>query len=343
MTAKPPSGSNFWENPGTKAICIGGSGAVGGSQIHHNHQENQHKRIIRGLEMVEKLNNRSITPKQYVKYASQDNVPTDEITEELVGWGEKWKGTDFSDPEAFSVNEKWIASRNPSRRFVRLRDRSCKLDMDKSNKDMESESSSFDARLNSASIAEHSVLTTEQKGKGTTPKHLGRRGGSIELMDVQKVTENGLKMSTQCYKDSPNLVYEVSTEEVQAVSDRPVLRSYTFVSPGEISPIFYYIFGVVFVFTSSVVVEYLLRKLSRWTNPKNSQESASTMQQNRSVESPSGEEQELEELATKATPQLLFEIFKSYQSKTISKKKATYILVNFYNLSEIEAINLLDE
>ena len=287
--------------------------------------------------MVEKLNTRSITPKQYVKHASQDNVPTDEITEELVGWGEKWKGTDFSDPEAFSVNEKWITSRNPARRFMRLRDRSCQLDVHKSNKDMESESSSFDARLNSASIAEHSLLTTEQKGKGTTPKHLGRRGGSIELMDVQKVTENGLEMSTQCYKDSPNLVYEVSTEEVQAVSDRPVLRSYTFVSPGEISPIFYYIFAVIFVFTSSVVVEYLLRKLSRWTNPKNS---ASTMQQN---ESPSGEEQELEESATKATPQLLFEIFKSYQSKTISKKKATHILVNFYNLSEIEAIHLLDE
>ena len=214
---------------------------------------------------------------------------------------------------------------------MRLKDRSCQLDVHKSESSQhksESESSSFDA---SAPIAEDSVLTTEQKG---TPKHLGRRGGSIELMEV---AENGLEMSTQ---RSPNLV---SAEQVQAVSDRPVLRSYTFVSPGEISPIFYYIFGVVFVFTSSVVVEYLLRKLSRWTNPKNSQESASTMQQNRSVESPSGEEQELEELATKATPQLLFEIFKSYQSKTISKKKATYILVNFYNLSEIEAINLLDE
>ncbi len=52
------------------------------------------------------MNNRLITSKQFVKYASQDNVPTDEIVEELVGWGEKWKGTDFSDPEAFSVNEK---------------------------------------------------------------------------------------------------------------------------------------------------------------------------------------------------------------------------------------------
>jgi hypothetical protein len=338
MTAKPNSGSNFWENPGTKAICIGGSGAVGGSQMHHNHQENKHKKIMRGLEMVEKLNNRSITPKQYVKYASQDNVPTDEITEELVGWGEKWKGTDFADPEAFSVTEKWITSENAGRRLMGLRDRSCELNHLKTNQsdkgtESESELSFFDVRLSSVPIA-------EQKEKGTTPKYLGRRGGSTELMDVQKVTENGLEMSTQCYKDSPNLVYEVSTEEVQAVSDRPVLRSYTFVSPGEISPIFYSIFGVFFVFTSSVVVEYLLRKLSRWTNPKNSQNSVSTMQQNRSVERPSGEEQES---ATKATPQLLFEIFKSYQSKTISKKKATYILVNFYNLSEIEAIHLLDE
>ena len=236
------------------------------------------------------------------------------------------------------MTEKWITSENAGRRLMRLRDRSCELNHLKTNQsdkgtESESELSSFDARLSSVPIAE----------KGTTQKYPCRRGGSTELMEVQEVTENSIEMSTERYKYSPNAIYEVGAEEVQALSDRPILRSYTFISPGEISPIFYSIFGIVFVFTSTVVVEYLLRKLSRWTNPKNSQESASTMQQNRSVESPSGEEQELKESARKATPQLLFEIFKSYQSKTISKKKATYILVNFYNLSEIEAINLLDE
>jgi hypothetical protein len=306
---QPSSDPNFWDRSGTKAICIGGSGAVGGSQMHHNHQENKHKKIMRGLERVEKLNNRSITPKQYVKYASQDNVPTDEITEELVEWGDKWKGTDFSDPEAFSINEKWITSRNLARRFMRLKDRSCQLDVHKSESSQhksESESSSFDA---SAPIAEDSVLTTEQKG---TPKHLGRRGGSIELMEV---AENGLEMSTQ---RSPNLV---SAEQVQAVSDRPVLRSYTFVSPGEINPIFYYLFGVFFVFATSVVVDYFQQKVSKWIK------SASSTQEHCSVEK----------------PQLLLDIFTAYQNKTISKKKVIYILVNFYDLSEVEALDLLDE
>ena len=91
MTAKPPSGSHFWDNSGTKTACVIGSGAVGGNQIHHNHKENQHKKMMRSLERDEKLNTRSITPKQYVKYASRDNVSIDEIVDELINWGKSGK------------------------------------------------------------------------------------------------------------------------------------------------------------------------------------------------------------------------------------------------------------
>lgn len=213
------------------------------------------------------------------------------------------------------MTEEWNIRQEPAGKFLRLKDRSCNLNVHQIDRDTGSE----DAPLSLDPTAEQSVLTTE-KGKAT--KHLGRRGGSNERMEVQEVLNNGIENATHRYNSS---VYEVG----EAVPDRPILRSFTYTTPQEIGPIPFYLFSIVFVLTSTIFVSYVQEKFLKRLIPIRPK-----------LGSLSGEEQES---ATNATPQCLLEIFKSYQNKTISKAKAVYILVHFYDLSEIEAVKLLDE
>ena len=176
-------------------------------------------------------------------------------------------------------------------------------------------------------------------------------------MEVQEVTKNGIDMATGCYKYYPwvgareaeaspslmppnNLVSEDCAEQVQAVPDRPFMQTYKFTTSPPLHPIFYYLFALGFICISSFLISYIQHKFSKWTN---SQNLASTMQENSSVEAlarPSGEE---ERSATKARPEFVIETFLAYKRRLISKKKAAYILVKYYNLSEVEALELLDD
>jgi len=337
-----PSDAHFWDSTDRKIIFSIGGGVLGGSQMHHHHQENQYRKKMLSLERVKGLNDGSLNPSPFIMRASEDGIRTSQMKQELVAWGDKWKGTDFANPEAFSVTEEWNISQEPTRKFLRLKDRYCNLNVRKSDRGTQSEY----ARFSSASTAEQSVPTTEQKEKEKATKRLGRRGGKTELMEVQKGTQqlnNNIEMATHRSNYSPNSVYEVAAEEVQAVPDQSVWHSYTFTSPQEVGPIPFYLFSIVLVFTSTILLSYVQHKFLKWINSTNSQKPDSTIPENRTLGKPSGEEQKLEESATRATPHVLLETFKSYQSKTISKKKAAYILVNFYNLSEVEALELLDE
>ena len=307
------SDPNFWDSNNRKIVFGVGSAIVGGSQVYHNNQENQFKKNLLAYKRVKGLNSGTINPYQYIQRAAEDGIPTRQMKEELNAWGEKWKGTDFSDPEAFNVTETWRLREETGTRLLGQKDRVCKLN--EVRKESESGVFSPDGRFNSAA-------TPEQKGKNVV--RLGGRGGSTEQL------ENGIETSTKPYKYSPHSVPNVDTEEVQG--EPVVWRSFTCTSPQQVGPIPYYLFSIVFVFTGTVAVSYVQHKFSKWLKP--------TMPKNRALGNPSGEEQELEE---SATPQCLLETFKSYQNKTISKTKAVFILVKFYNLSETEAVKLLDE
>lgn len=312
------SDPNFWDSNHRKIVFGVGSAVVGGSQVYHNQKENQYKDKMLAYKRVEGLNKGTLNPYQYVIRAADDGIPTHQMKEELNAWGEKWKGTDFANPEAFEVTETWRPREELNAKFFRQKDRVCKLN--KVRKESESGVFSYDGRFNSAS-------TAEQKGK--TVVRLGRRGGSTEQL------ENGIETSTKPYKYSPHSVSNVDAEEVEGVQDSLVWDSFTCTSPQRVGPIPYYLFSIVFVFIGTIAVNYVQNKFSKSITP--------TRPKNRALGNPSGEEQELEESATNAMPQCLLETFKSYQNKTISKKKAVFILVRFYNLSETEAVKLLDE
>ena len=326
-----PSGPSFWDSNNRKIIFGVGGSVVGGSQVRHNQQETRHQKWMRSFELNKGLNERSLNPQQYILRASDDGLSIHQIKLELVAWGRIWKGTTFPDPEAFSVAEEWHIRQEPAGKFLRLKERSCTLNVHKSDTDKGSEC----VHLSLASTDQPSVLTTEQKEEGKATKRLGRRGGSNQLIETQegaKQLNNGIEIATHRHKYSPwikapsnNPVYEVG----EAVPDRPILRSYTCTTPQEMGPIPFYLLSIVFGLTSVFLVSYLQEKFLSPATPKN-----------RTIGTPSGEEQES---ATRGTPQLLLDIFTSYQNKTISKAKAVYILVNFYNLSEIEAVKLLDE
>ena len=315
-----PSDPNFWDSNNRKIVFGVGSAVVGGSQVYHNQKENRYKDKMLAYERAKGLYKGILNPYQYVMRATDDGISPREMKEELNAWGEKWKGTDFANPEAFDVTETWRPHEEFGAKFFRQKDRVCKLNRSEPDRSKKSESEVFssDGRFNSTS-------TPEQKEKNVV--RLGGRGGSTEQL------KNGIETSTQRYKYSPHSVSNVDAEEVQG--EPVVWHSFTCTSPQRVGPIPYYLFSIVFVFTGTVAVNYVQHKFSKWLKP--------IKPKNRTLGNPSGEEQELEESATNATPQCLLEIFKSYQNKTISKTKAVFILVKFYNLSETEAVKLLDE
>ena len=314
------SNPNFWDSNSRKIIFVVGSAVVGGSQVYHNQKENQYKDKMLAYKRVQGLTKGTLNPYQYVMRAADDGIPTHQMKEELNAWGKKWKGTNFANPGAFNVTETWRPREELGAKLLGQKERVFKLDEVRTKS--ESEFLSSDGRFNSAA-------TATQKGKNVV--RLDGRGGSTQPLKEQ--LENGIEMSTKPYKYSPNSVSNVDAEEVQG---KPVVwRSFTCTSPQQVGPMPYYLFSIVLVFTGTVAVSYVQHKFSKWLKP--------TIPKNRTLGNTSGEEQELGESATNATPQCLLEIFKSYQNKTISKTKAVFILVNFYNLSKAEAVKLLDE
>ena len=310
------SDPSFWDSNNRKIVFGVGSAIVGGSQVYHNNQENQFKRSLLAYKRVKGLNSGTLNPYQYIQRATEDGICPRQMKEELNAWGEKWKGTDFANPEAFNVTETWRPREETGAKLLGQKDRVCKLN--EVRKESESGVFSPDGRFNSAA-------TAEEKGKNVI--RLGGRGGSTEQL------KNDIETSTQRYKHSPHSVSNVDAEEVQG--EPVVWRSFTCTSPQQVGPMPYYLFSIVLVFIGTVAVSYVQHKFSKWLKP--------TTPKNRTLGNTFGEEQELEESATNATPQCLLETFQSYQNKTISKTKAVFILVHFYNLSEIEAVKLLDE
>ena len=330
-----PSGPSFWDKTGGKSILVGGSSIYGGYALYRNHKENMYQRNMLRFERGKGLKEGWINPEQYVLHAREHGLSVDEMKQELVGWGGESKGTNYADPEAFSLTEKWHESSNPIRRALGREDRSCTLNVHKSNKGGGSEH----GHLSMAPTEELSVLTTEQKGEGKGTKRLGRRGGSNQLIEVQEVAEqlnNGIEIATHRHNYSPDSVYQVAEavpdsvyQVAEAVPGRPILSSYTCTGPQEIGPVPFYLFSLVFVITSTYLATYVQKRFLKPAMSKNS-----------ILRDLFGEEQES---APKATAQLLLDIFTSYRNKTISRAQAVYILVKCCNLSEDEADKLLDD
>ena len=99
--AETPSGPHFWDTTGGKTVLGAATSIVSSSTIHRNQQASNHERQMRSSERIKHLNDGSLNPAQYVLSASRDNVPSRDIKKDLVSWGDKWRGTDFANPEAF--------------------------------------------------------------------------------------------------------------------------------------------------------------------------------------------------------------------------------------------------
>ena len=113
-----PSDPNFWDSNSRKIIFGVGGGAVGGSQIYHQHKENKHNDKMLAYERNRGLNNGTLNPYQYIMRATEDGIRPRQMKDELHAWGKKWKGTNFADPEAFNVSETWkLCDEDPARFF----------------------------------------------------------------------------------------------------------------------------------------------------------------------------------------------------------------------------------
>ena len=183
----------------------------------------------------------------------------------------------------------------------------------------------------------YSSDSTAQKKQEKPIKRSGRRGGSTKPGELHEVTQ---ERAIQQYAYSPNVIEEFSEgEDIQVIPDRPVLYSYSCSSPEPMNPIFFYVLGISLVVGTSVLLTYVQNKTAKWLTPQKPDSTTPERGSVERLEKPSSEGKGEDGLAT---PQFLLDTFKSYKSKVISKKKATYILTRYYHVSEATALELLD-
>ena len=239
------------------------------------------------------------------------------------------EGCNFSTSECFDLQDEDVVSANAWKRQFGIPDKSCRLNMYKPKK---------------------------KKSIMNPTRYLGRRGGYTETTERQELTEGGREMTTGDYESRPNLFCETSEEYLQGIPDRELVRSYTFVRPNTIPAALYYVAGISLALIITFSFDYFQRKFSGKANPKGSQTSDSTLEENSPItkfKRPSSitlmtgdditeqcEEQGLkveEKSSTGATPDFILKVFICCKNGKITKKAATRLLMIYYNFSELEA------
>ena len=338
---KLPSGENPFRNIGGALTGLTGLGGTvyGAQTIDKVVKKNHHFKLKRSSERITRLTIGERNPAQFVLDCSRDHVSSFEIKEELVAWNGTWKGTDFSNPDAFDVVSRERESSNPIRSFLGLKDRSCYLKTHPIDK-------KEDTGTRSVSI--ESVEVQE-----ATTNDIN--------MEVQEVIGNGINVSTGLYKFNPNLIYEVSAEQLKTVQgetvpDRQFTKVYEFTTSPPLPPIIYYGVSLTVLAGSTLLFRYLQRQYLKWSKSENSQKSASAGSQRPTSTELQGPPPAAEEnctfgeryksngnVSSEGTPEDFLEILTSYKRGIISKKATVYVLSKFYDLSVAEALEMLDE
>ena len=187
----------------------------------------------------------------------------------------------------------------------------------------------------------------------------GREVKSEECQYSDNMPDN---VSSKEYRYLPNMSYDVSEVSQEYYQGVPVTQTFTVTRRYRIPDGVYYgiaialALGGYFLFDSvkrASLVDYVKGIL---TGSKNSQESASTVKESKSVEGfkrPRGEGKGVETgggspttinvIDTGATAKLMLEIFVCYKRGAITKGGAICILTTYYNLSQAEALQVLEE
>ena len=324
-------GSSDWlmKLPYGKIVVTTSGGAYGVNQMRRNITSTRHERMVRQLDRGKGLTEGSINPSQYVLYCSLDNVPKEHIKAGLVAWGKESGGCNFSNSEAFGVEDADIVSADGWKRVFRVQDKSCRLNVYKSE--------------------------GEEKLLGHS-KYFARRGGYTETTEVQEMARSNTEMAAANYKSRPNLFCETSEEYVQGVPDREILYTYSCPRPNTVPAALYYVAGISLALIVTFSFEYFQRQFSRKKSPKGSQTSDSTLEENSPItkfkrpssitlmtgddvtEQCEGQGLKVEEKSsTGATPDFMLKVFICCKNGKITKKAATRLLMTYYNFSELEA------
>lgn len=375
---KLPSGSNFGEGPFWKIGGAIGGAAYGAQTMDNMVKKNHHFKLNRSSERITRLTLGERNPPQFVLDCSRDNVSSFETKEDLVAWGETWRGTDYSNPDAFDVLSKERDSSNRIRSALGLKDRSSYLKTHPIDNKTESQSELVSSDTGFGSVPtikekENEVLKIKKKGK--SGEDTGTRSVNIEGMEVQEATTNDINMevqqvigngtnvSTGLYKFNPSLIYEVSAEQLEtvqgeAVPDRQFTKVYEFTTSPPLPPIIYYGLSLTLLAGSTLLFRYLQRQYLKWSNSKafkkdtsaDSQGPASTTLQEpppTTRENPVFGQQPHKSFGgmagLEATPENFLELLTRYKRGLISKKATVYVLSKFYDLSVAEALEMLDE
>ena len=329
-----PGGGQF---PGGDHILPFVGGVYGGTTAYTQLKTTHNDRLERAMKRGNGLNDGSINPRQYVMYCSQDHLRPKEIKQGLLAWGGKSEGCDYSNSQNFDVKKEYHSSDNPLKNFMRFKYR------ERYYKD---ESCSLKVHPLDLGTPLKSKSTSSDKAKGSNLHggYTDLRGGYTETTGVEEVVEDGTEMTPNNYRSDPHLFDEISEEYVQGISDRQGIDSFTCDRPLPVNPILLYVVSIGLSFGCAFLFKKFQRQYLRWKSPKDPQELGSTLEKNHSVEGfkrVSSEEQRLE--VVKATPEFMLVIFIHCKKGTITKKAATRILMTYYDLTEAESLELLEE
>ena len=172
-----------------------------------------------------------------------------------------------------------------------------------------------------------------RRGGGKT-RLLGRRGGYTPPAEPQILLEGGQEMTNMSYEISEQHSQD-SSEYLQNSEGRVVARSYTIPVPYTIPPVWFYVGGIAFVLAGGLLFDYVKRNFSKWIGSEDSQQSTSEVDENGSgkpqvegekLEAGKGSPTTINVIDTRATAELMLEIFVCYKRGAITKGGAICIL-----------------
>ena len=181
------------------------------------------------------------------------------------------------------------------------------------------------------------------------------RGGYTEptesqemTKELQEVNEKGVEMIENSYNSCPSTSHKVNKKYVQGLSRRPVSYSYKFSVPQPINSIWFFVLSAVLVTSGGRLFNYARRMYLKQKAVESSQQLDSALEARPSVEKfqrllDEGQRLNSENrLSEQVTPKLLLDTCQACKRETITKKTAIHILTTYFNLSEEEAVDMLN-
>ena len=359
-----PSGSEFqeWMKIGGAA----GAATVGTNSIMHNHAKGRHDRILREQKRGEALHKRLMTANQYVLYGSQDGRSHRQIKEGLLACGGIHEGHNFSLAESFDVVETNTSSSDPIKWALDFPDPSCRLVLYPTNTSPpnisppNSGGSSGDTPDTPTVLNDGGEVGTEkyQYLNNMFLKEYPYSENMSDNMPLEEYQEGHYSpnlsnnVSSNEYRYIPNMSHEVSEVSQEYYQGRPVKHTFTatrnYTTPDGV----YYGIAIALALVGSLMFDSIKRIFQEWISSEDSKESAKVLEESGSgrpqvdgkeLEAGEGSPTTINVIDTKATAELMLEIFVCYKKGAITKGGAICLLTTYYNLSQAEALQVLEE